>query len=172
MSTALEILFKVVGYGLMFYGIWLTAGVYLVQNHVKVWVVKYKRYSQMRRLHALNTKEDVVKSKSKLYSYLELLLQSTSRKNQVSVSNFMALTVILFLATTVSSMFLLEAFLFPLVIGVFVGLIPYFLLLYRLESARLRASSSFMDEFHIILQAYQGTTKNIYYVLLQTVDSL
>lgn len=168
----LELLFKGIGYTMILYAFWLLVGNSFYENYVKSSIRKYQVRKRIRRLQELEREVDEPKKKSPFMEKLEILLQSTSKTGNVNVTNFIMLCITIFGVTTIILLFLLKDPIFSFIVGAFLGITPYLLTIYRLEIMRLRTSLAFMNEFNVILQAYQSTNKNIYYTLLNIVENL
>jgi len=171
MSIFLELLFKSIGYSLILYALWLLAGSHFFETYVKSGIRKYNSNKRIKRLRELE-KQEKNKKNNPLSDHLENLLASVSATRQISVSNFIMLSFIIFSVTSALLIMAIHDVFFGVVIGVITGMMPYLFALYRLESMRLKTSLAFLNEFHIILQNYQSTNKNVYYTLLNTVQEI
>ena len=171
-SIILELVFKGIGYSLIMYALWLISGKYFYTTYIKTAIRKYRNIKRIRRLRELEREDKPEKQKTSIEEHLEILLSSVSNKAEVSTSNFIMFSFILFFVVTLMLNMLIGDMLFAWAVGIVVGAGPYMFLRYRLESIRLKTSQAFMDEFHIFLQNYQSTDKNIYYTLLNTVNDI
>lgn len=172
LTTVLEVIFKAIGYSTIIYALWLLVGESFYNTYVKSGIRQYQNKKRIKRLRELEKEVSHDKKHSHLVEHLEILLTSVSGKGNVNVTNFIMLTIIIFLVTSVILFILLGEPLFSLIIGLLLGASPYLITLYRLEVIRQKTSLAFMNEFHIILQSYQSSSKNIYYTLLNTVQEL
>lgn len=175
MALIIELVLKVTGYSLIIYGLWLMFGDSIYSNYVRMGIRKYQAKRRIKRLYEIEkekNKKNSKKSKSAIYGHLEFLLASVSKKHEVNVVNFIVLSLILLTVSFTLLNILIESTIFTILISMFICIMPYLILIYRLESLRQKTSYAFLNEFHIILQSYQSTEKNIYYTLLNAVDDI
>lgn len=163
----IEFLFKTIGYSLAMYALWRLIGSPFLQSHIEAGIRQYKRKRQIKRMHQLNVIDHASKDKGPIFQHLELILSSISKaEKDPNVGNFIALTVIIFGISTASMYILLDDFLFSLLVGLALGFLPYINIRFNLANKRLKASYAFMLEYHLILQNYQSTGRDIYYTIL------
>ena len=171
--TILTFLMKGIAYTLIFYGLWLMIGEEFYNFYVKQGINYYKYKRRIKRLQELDKeKKDEPKKNNVLINHLEILLLSTRKSKNPSVSNFIMLSIILFIVATITLYFIIDDLIISLIIGILFGLFPYIITRYRLEMIRSKTQFAFMEEYHKIIQNYQSTNKNIYYTLLNTSNEL
>ncbi|MBU8732497.1 hypothetical protein KM915_20835 [Cytobacillus oceanisediminis] len=135
----------------------------------------WRKKRHIKRLHELNEVTNVKehKEKSKIYNHLDLLLSSMQKgEREVNVFNFVFLKVIIFLITGTIMYVSIGDLIFSLIVSIFFGLTPYIWLRFKLTSKRLNTSFQFLNEYHLIIQNYQSTGKDIYYTMLNVVKDI
>lgn len=174
LSTILQIFIKIIGYSAFFYGMWMIVAPILkpsLENNYHRW--KRKRY--IKRLNELNdiSREEEDKERGKIFLHLEMLLASMQKESKdANVFNFVFLMAIIVLITGITMYISLDDLVFSSLVAVFFGAMPYIWLRFRLASKRLSTSYAFLSEFHLILQNYQSTGKDIYYTMLNVVKDV
>lgn len=168
----IEVLFKGVGYSMILYAFWLIVGNSFYNTYVKASLRNFQKRRRIKRLRELEREIEKPEKESSISKHLEVVLRSIGKSENVSVSNFVMLSLIIFIVSTILLFILVEDLFFSIIIGLLFGISPYLFSIYRLEVLRLKTSLAFINEFHIILQNYQSTNKNIYYTLLNTVQDL
>lgn len=171
MHIIIEILFKILGYSLFIYGLWRLVGESIL-TYVKIGFRNYKTRRKLKRLHEINLQKERKIKKSKFMERVEIVLSTISNNENVNAQNFVMLTVILFLVSTVTLYFLIYDIFFSVLIGFVLGLSPYLINFYRLEVLRLKTSLGFLDEFHVFVQNYQESQNNVYYTLLNSMNDI
>ncbi|MGW9048483.1 hypothetical protein ACWGQL_39135, partial [Streptomyces lydicus] len=67
----IELVFKIIGYSLFVYGLWLLVGVPFLSDYIETEIKKLKRKRAIKRLKDLNNTEYEDESHSKLYEHIE-----------------------------------------------------------------------------------------------------
>lgn len=164
--TFLGAIVKIIGYSMFLYSLWMIVSPYL-ENYFKGGYRKFRRRREIKRIQELNKVEGTEKEKGSLNKHIDLLLSSLYKKgNYLNVGNFFLLLAILFLTTFITLFFMLDDPLFSALVALFICSLPYIYLRFLLANQRLKVSYAFMQEYHIFLQNYQSTGKDIYYTIL------
>lgn len=161
LHIVIEIIFKVLGYSLFLYGLWLLIG----ENFFRTGIRNYKTKRKLKRFREINSQKEKRLKKSNITEHVEILLSTLNNNTNVSASNFIMFSVILSVVSTIIIYILIRDIFFSILIGMITGISPYLINLYRLEHLRLKTSLGFVNEFHIFLQNYQNSKSNIYYTL-------
>ncbi|GLO68275.1 MULTISPECIES: hypothetical protein [Oceanobacillus] len=168
-----EVIVKIIGYTLILYGIWNLIGQYFIIKsvHYITQYVKRKRY--LRRLNRVQIElEDDDTEESFLNQHIKILLMSINRKKKGEPINFYILSLFIFGVTFMLVYLALNDFIISLLFGVGFMCIPYITLRMRLANKRMKTSLAFMNSFHIIIQAYNSSSKNAYHMIQSVTDTL
>jgi len=168
----LEDLVKIALYCIMFYSLWILVGP-MLRSSLDSSYRHWKRTRHIKRLSELNQTEIQKKRDFFVFRHLEILLTSLKKESSTSnVYNFLFLSLLIFVITAIFMTISLKDFVFAFVIAISFALLPYITLRFRLANKRLKSSFAFLKEFHIILQNYQSTGRDIYYTVLNVVKDL
>lgn len=170
--TLLEAVVKIIGNIIILYSLWVIVSPFL-EGYLKNGYRNYKRKRKIKRIKELNVVEKSDKETGAIFKHLDLLLSSLNRNsNQASVTNFILLISIVFLTTFITLFFMIEDPIFSLVVSSILGIMPYLYLRFKLINQRLKTSYSLFLEYHVFLQNYQSTDKNIYYTILNVIKEI
>jgi hypothetical protein len=160
----------------MFYGLWVLLGQPFLKLSIESGLRKWRRKRSIKRLNQLNDTSNVEKhsiEKSKIYNHLHLLITSTKKgERNISVTNFLIITSIIFLVTLITMYSVFEDLVFTSLISFAFATMPYLILRFKLTSKRLNTSMGFLMEYHMILQNYQSTNKNMYFTIMNLVKDM
>lgn len=171
--TFLKAAVNIVGYSMFMYSLWALLSPYL-SDYLKSGIRAYKRQRQIKRLRELNDVEKrKEREKGKVFEHLDLLLSSLNHKsNTVSVGNFVLLTAIIFTTTFITLYIMVDDPVFSFGIAASLSVLPYSYFRFKLTSQRLNTSFAFIQEFHVFLQNYQSTGKDLYYTLMNVTKEI
>lgn len=172
LHIVIEIIFKVMGYSLFLYGLWLLVGENFYDYYIKTGIRNYKNKRKLKRFYEINSQKERKIKQSPFMENIELVLSALNKNSNVSASNFVMFTTILMIVSTIIIYFLVKDLVFSTVIGITIGISPYLLNIYRLEHLRAKTSLGFLNEFHIFLQNYQNSKSNIYYTLYNSMNEI
>lgn len=174
-----DITVKIIGYTLILYGIWLLVGQYVIGNAFLYIQQDIQRKRYVKRLNRIGDLkfEEKIKDASIFQNHIEKLLQSVSKKSieerkRTAVNNFYILSLFLFSVSFMILFLLLKDFVVALGFGLLVMSIPYLLLRMRLTNKRMKTSMAFMNNFHIIVQAYNTNLKSAYHMVQDITETL
>nr|WP_173026345.1 hypothetical protein [Aeromonas sp. Ne-1]AKO69657.1 hypothetical protein [Aeromonas sp. Ne-1] len=165
MYTLIQILVKIIGFSFFLWGLWLLIGSPYLKKEIQSSFRNSQRKRRLRRFNELNNINDKKKESNQLYKHIELLLNSLSKKEKSPV-NFFVLTLLIFLVTFIVLINVVSDVVISSIIALAFAMLPYMLLRFRLITFRLKTQMAFMNEFHNVLQNYQSTGKDIYYMVL------
>jgi hypothetical protein len=161
----IEATVKIITYSTFCISLWLLVSRFLT-DYIKSGYRGYKKSRQIKRLNELNNTQKIVENQNVIIKHLELLLSSLSKKqNPLAVLNFILLSSIIFITTTLTLFFMLKEPLFSITVAAILASIPYIYIRFKLTSMRLSTSVAFMQEYHLFLQNYQSTGKDVYYTM-------
>ncbi|MCM3032959.1 hypothetical protein ACWCQ1_51340 [Streptomyces sp. NPDC002144] len=165
----IELVFKIIGYSLFVYGLWLLVGVPFLSDYIETEIKKLKRKRAIKRLKDLNNTEYEDESHSKLYEHIELTLSSLQKKHgRNQVFNFFFLTCIIFVVSFIFLFVFLQELIVALLLSVIFAIIPYLLMRFLLINLRIRTSIAFYEMSNVLLQNYQVSNRDIYYTVFNT----
>ncbi|AQQ55353.1 type II secretion system F family protein [Planococcus lenghuensis] len=156
-----EVLFKVIGYLLVFVGLWKAAWPFLRDAR------RFRlRKNRIRKIQRKGQAEVYRRKERPLFVHIRKLVYALSKKDaDQRLSYFYGMTLGSFIVTMTTLVLLLKSFMLPLLVAVTVASLPYILLRFRLANLRIEASIALMKEFHLILQSYQQN-KDVYHTLM------
>lgn len=174
-----EVLVKVIGYTMILYGIWLLVGQYVIKKAFQYIYQDVKRRRYIKRLNRINTLNFEAREKpsSLFHEHIEKLILSVQRKSgnskqQNPTLNFYIISLFLFSVSFMILLLLIKDFVLSLILGTLFMSLPYVFLRMRLIHKRFRTSMAFMNNFHIIQQAYNTNSQNAYYMVRNITEEL
>ena len=166
LTLIIEILFKILGYALLLFGI-----SQLVYSLVIDAYRLQKRKFRMKQQHNDQLKK-VSNQTMRIHEHIKLLVLSVSKKPSArTVFNFYMVSLSIFLTTFLVLYILVQSFLFSLGMALLAGAMPYIVNSFKLINIRLEIRYAFMKEFHVFLQAYQQN-RDVYHSLVDTVGQI
>ena len=78
----LDIAFKITGYSIIMYGLWLLVGDRFLTDVIDARYKTLKRRRAIKRLKELNETDETVKKRSRLYEHISLTLSSLNKTKQ------------------------------------------------------------------------------------------
>lgn len=167
----LETIIKIIGYSMIIYSLWLISSplwLPFVQNRI----TQIRSRRRVRRLNQLTLQQKPY-SKSKIYYHLELLLLATRKEiHSHQVTNFVFLSIVLFSTSSLFLIMVMEDIIVGALLGMIIGIMPYLILLIKLNGIRTKNSISFLTHFHIIIANYQSTGKDIYFTMVNSIHQI
>jgi hypothetical protein len=158
----LDILFRIIGYVLVVTGLWLIVGQPLLASEFKRVTRRLKR---KRDIRLANKVEKRSREKNRLYQHIYYMMLSLNKTTK-SVNNFFFISVAIFVLSFSVIYLSISEIVTTLVLSTVLTIIPYSILRFSLAKLRMRLQLVFLNDFHLVLQAYQITNKDIYYALL------
>lgn len=167
MSLLIEIAISIIGYSLLFYGVWQLSWPLLMDAR------RFRIRSQRLRKNQRKEQEKFDKMmKHPLFVHIRRLVFSLSPDtNEHRLWNFYGVTGSLLVTVTLTISFLTKRYDFALLAGLLAATLPYMILRYRIMSVRLDGSLAFMKEFHIFMQLYQKN-KDVYHTIFEVTQTL
>lgn len=161
MILIVEVLFKVIGYLLIFIGLWKLAWPLLRDSR------RFRlRKNRLRKIQRNNQQLQTKKRKRPIFVHIQKLVYALSKKDaDQRLSYFYGMTVGSFVVTLTTLVLLVKSFVFPILIALIIASLPYVFLRFRLANLRIEASIALMKEFHLLLQSYQQN-KDVYHTLM------
>lgn len=167
MYLLFEIFITIIGYGLLFYGIWLLSWPLLMDARRFRVRSQRLRKNQRKEIEKLNNVK-----KHPLFLHIRKLVFSLSADtNEKRLWNFYGISIALLIAVTFSIGVLTSRYDLAIVGGILMAFMPYAFLRYRIMGVRLDGSLAFMKEFHIFMQAYQKN-KDVYHTVYEVTHLL
>lgn len=152
------------------YGLWLLAGP-SITSIIQEQVNKAKRKNRIKRIKEVSESQNQYK-RSSLYNHLEVVLAATRKTYHANlVSNFLFLSITLFVISFVFLYILLDDIILSGLLGVFLGILPYVFIRIKLLSIQSKTSLSFARNFHVILSNYQSTN-DIYFAIIDSIKQI
>lgn len=173
--SVIDVSIKLVSYSLILYGLWLLVGAPFLSMQLAQSIRRYKRKRRVKRIQELATLKDQREptAHSKLYGHLQLVLSSVKKKdNESAVSNFLFLCLTIFGVSFVLLVISVHDPALSLFISFLLTGLPYFFIRVKLTAIRGRTSSTFLNDFPVILQNYQSANRDIYFALSQSIPHI
>lgn len=175
-----EVIIKVVGYTTILYGIWLLVGQYVIGNAAQYVYQDIKRKQYVKRLHRVNkiNYEKKVDNHTLINKHITTLLAAVkrkslkSKKNSMQPTNFYILSLFILGVSFMLIFLMLHDILISLAFASTLMMLPYVILRMRLTNKRLKNSMAFMNNFHIIVQAYNTSAKSAYHMVRNITEEL
>lgn len=173
MQLFIEALVKIIGYSMFFYSTWLLVGEPLLKQTLNDELRNWRKKRRIKRLIELNNINNTNNKRTFIFLHLDYLLGSINKRHKEDkVFNFIFLSTVILLITTSVLYMLLTDIIISATLGIFFSAMPYCLLRFKLINKRLRTSNAFVSHFHILLQNYQSTGKDTYYMMMNVVKDI
>lgn len=162
MFSILDIIMRIIGYVLVITGLWLLVGQPFLIAEIK----RLSRSLKRKRTIKLTQKEQKTEKKNSMFQEHIHYMMLSLGKSSKSVGNFYFLSFTIFITSFMIIFLNLESILLSMIIATAFMIIPYVVVRFRLAKKRLTTSHDFMNDFHLFLQNYQITGKDIYFTIL------